>query len=109
MPASLDHLHVTNGDPVKAADVATALTAATLVYDDGATQTFDPDGSTTYVEHGTTSDGTWSVEGDGRFASFWPPSFRATYDLRWAVDSGAVVGLSFVDVASGATFNGCYA
>ena len=49
-----------------------------------------------------------SVEGDGRFASFWPPSFRATYGLRWTVEDGSIVGVSFVDVASGARFEGRY-
>src|SRR6185312_13486731 len=34
----------TNGELVSAADMPDALTTATLVFDDGATQTFTPDG-----------------------------------------------------------------
>ncbi len=109
MPASLDHIRAVTGDPVSAADIAAALTAETLLYSDGATQTFDHNGSTIYTEHGIASEGSWSVEGDGRFASFWPPSFRAIYDVRWTVDADAIVGLSFVDVATGARFDGRYA
>ena len=42
----------TDRELVRAADMPDALTAANLVFDDGATQTFTPDGRTTYVEHG---------------------------------------------------------
>ena len=50
----------TNGELVGAADMANALTAATLVFDDGATQTFTPDGRTTYVEQQSTGPA-WGV------------------------------------------------
>jgi len=39
-----------NGELVAAADMPSALTAATLVFGDGATQVFTADGNTTYVE-----------------------------------------------------------
>src|SRR4051794_16209244 len=98
----------TNGEPVKAADMADALTAATLVFEDGATQTFTPDGRTTYVEQGRQSAGEWSVVADGTFSSFWPPDYRATYALRWIVEDKTPVGLSFTDTRSGQRFDGRY-
>jgi hypothetical protein len=98
----------TNGEPVKAADMADALTAATLVFEDGATQTFTPDGRTTYVEQGRQTPGEWSVVTDGTFSSFWPPAYRATYDLRWIVEDNSPVGLSFTDTRGGQRFDGRY-
>jgi len=98
----------TNGDLVGAADMADALTAATLVFDDGATQTFTPDGRTTYVEQGRQTAGEWSVVADGSFSSFWPPDYRATYALRWIVEDDSAVGLSFTDDGSGQRFDGRY-
>ena len=98
----------TNGALVRAADMADALTAAILVFDDGATQTFTPDGRTTYVEQGRPTTGEWSVLGDGTFSSFWPPAYRATYDLRWIVEGNSPVGLSFADARSGQRFDGRY-
>jgi hypothetical protein len=41
-----------DGGLVLAKDMPEALTAAPLVFGDGATQTFSPDGTTTYVDHG---------------------------------------------------------
>jgi hypothetical protein len=98
----------TNGERVGAADVADALTAATLVFDDGATQTFTPDGRTTYVEQGRQTEGEWSVVADGTFSSFWPPDYRATYALRWIVEGNSPVGLSFTDTRGGRRFDGRY-
>jgi hypothetical protein len=98
----------TNGDLVGAADMADALTAATLVFDDGATQTFTPDGRTTYVEQGRPTAGEWSVVADGTFSSFWPPDYRATYALRWIVEDNSPVGLSFTDTRGGQRFDGRY-
>jgi hypothetical protein len=98
----------TDGEPVRAADMADALTAATLVFGDGATQTFTPDGRTTYVEQGRPTAGEWSVLADGRFSSFWPPDYRATYALRWIVEDDSPVGLSFTDARSGRRFDGRY-
>jgi hypothetical protein len=97
-----------HGEPVAAADMAAALTASQFVFPDGATQTFTADGQTTYVERGQPSAGEWSIEGDGRFASFWPPSYRATYAVQWIVENGKTVGVSFTDSRSGATFEGRY-
>jgi len=98
----------TNGELVGAADMADALTAATLVFDDGATQTFTLDGRTTYVEQGRHTTGEWSVVADGTFSSFWPPDYRATYALRWIVEGDAPVGLSFTDTRGGQRFDGRY-
>ena len=98
----------TNGELVRAADMADALTAATLVFDDGATQTFTPDGRTTYVEQGRQTAGEWSVLADGAFSSFWPPDYRATYALRWIVEDDSRGGLSFTDDRSGQRFDGRY-
>jgi hypothetical protein len=98
----------TNGELVRAADMPGALTAATLVFDDGASQTFTADGRTTYIERGRQTDGEWSVSGDGTFSSFWPPSYRATYALRWIVEDSSPVGLSFTDIRSGQRFDGRY-
>jgi hypothetical protein len=108
MTEPVDVPAVTNGDPVKAADMPDALTAATLVFDDGATQKFTADGRTTYVERGRQTAGEWSVSGDGAFSSFWPPDYRATYALRWIVEDNSPVGLSFTDVRSGQRFEGRY-
>ena len=88
--------------------MADALTAATLVFDDGATQTFTPDGRTTYVEQTRQTAGEWSVLADGTFSSFWPPDYRATYALRWIVEDHSPVGLSFTDARSGRRFDGRY-
>jgi len=69
MPRPLDHLKVANGDLVLAKDMQDALTAAALVFSDGATQTFAADGKTTYVEHGRSTQGEWSIVRDGEFSS----------------------------------------
>ncbi|MHA7261587.1 hypothetical protein ACX80W_00140 [Arthrobacter sp. TMN-37] len=95
-------------EPVQAAEIAEAVTAGTITYDDGATQTFDKGGATTYVEHGAPTQGEWYVDDSGRFCSYWPPSYRACYELRWLVEDGEVVGLEFTELNRGSTFTGRY-
>lgn len=99
--------HLSDGDPVSANDMVSALTAGELMYINGATQTFDTGGTTTYVEHGRKTRGEWNALGDGRFSSFWPPDYRANYDLYWIINEGAPVGLRFRD-ESGRNFDGMY-
>ena len=55
MVQALENLAVADGDPVRTEHIATALTAGSFAYDDGATQTFEPGGGTTYVEHERTA------------------------------------------------------
>ena len=66
------------------------------------------DGKTTYVEHGGSTQGEWSIVRDGEFSSFWPPDYRAAYTLRWIVEDGAVTGLSFIQAGRGDRFDGRY-
>lgn len=84
-----------NGDIVRPEDIPCAVTRGSLHYEDGATQTFNPEGGTTYVEGGRPTEGEWYVDPDGRFGSYWPPSYRASYELRWIVEGHHVVGISF--------------
>jgi hypothetical protein len=101
---------VHDGDRIPPQQIHDALTAAGFVYTDGATQVFTADGRTTYREHGTPSDGEWGVDADGRFWSFWPPSYRASYDLTWIVDAtGRPAGVRFTDVRNGGVSEGRYA
>ncbi|MEU1623089.1 hypothetical protein ABZ479_38085 [Streptomyces sp. NPDC005722] len=106
MTRDIDILHPENGAIVPPDQIPTAVTAGPLAYGDGTTQTFRPDGSTSYFETGRQTEGTWSVDEGGRFCSFWPPSYQASYDLRWVVEDGAVVGLRFTDPRSGTSFDG---
>ena len=108
MTSSLEDLQVEDGDEVAVDHIPMALTAATFAFDDGATQRFEPGGATTYVEHGRPTQGEWYLDENGRFWSFWPPSYRARYDLRWIVEDGKVVGLSFVEVGRHSRFDGRY-
>jgi hypothetical protein len=103
----LDDVAVSDGDVVAPALVQRALTASELVFSDGATQVFDADGGTTYVENGHPTRGQWYTDGHGRFGSFWPPSYRNTYDLRWIVEDDTIVGLRFTD-RGGTRFDGRY-
>lgn len=107
-PISTSGGDVVDGEPVAAVDMVAALTAAEFVFEDGATQTFTADGRTTYVERGRPSAGEWSVTGDGTFASFWPPTYRATYTVRWIAEDGVRVGVSFTDTRSGVRYDGRY-
>ena len=94
----LDDVAVVDGEPVAVSLIPRAVTAGELRFDDGATQTFDVDGNTSYVEpDGRPTQGKWYVDEDGRFCSFWPPSYRACYDLRWIVEGGSIVGLRFIE------------
>ena len=97
-----------DGELVAAADMPSALTAATLVFGDGATQVFTADGHTTYVEEGRPTAGEWSVVSDGKFSSFWPPDYRATYTVRWIVEGSSRTGLSFIEDGRGQRFDGRY-
>jgi hypothetical protein len=108
MVRTLENLAVADGDPVRTEHIATALTAGSFAYDDGATQTFEPGGRTTYVERERRSHGEWYVDSEGRFCSFWPPSYRASYDLHWIVENGSVVGLRFTELDRGSVFVGRY-
>lgn len=58
--------------PLDGSEIAAALAARHLVFDGGATQQFDQDGSTTFGA-GSPSHGRWRVEGD-LYCSVWPPS-----------------------------------
>lgn len=100
--------NVVDGQPVAAVDMIAALTAARLVFPDGATQSFTAGGRTTYVDRGTPSAGEWSVTGDGTFASFWPPTYRAAYTVRWIVEDEVRVGVSFTDTRSRVRYDGRY-
>jgi hypothetical protein len=108
MAQALENLAVADGDPVATEHIAMALTAGSFAYDDGATQTFDPAGGTTYVENGQRSYGEWSIDSEGRFCSFWPPRYRACYELHWIVENGRVVGLRFTELDRRSVFIGRY-
>lgn len=108
MVESLKDLTVADGDPVATEHIPVALTAGPFGYDDGATQTFEPGGATVYVEGGRPSHGEWYVDDKGRFCSFWPPSYRACYQLRWIVEHDAIVGLRFTELGRGSHFDGRY-
>jgi hypothetical protein len=106
---ALADLEVVDGEPVAASLIPRAVTADVLLFDDGATQTFDVNGDTTYVEaDGRPTQGKWYVDEDGRFCSFWPPTYRACYDLLWIVESDEIVGLSFTEPGRGTRFDGRY-
>jgi hypothetical protein len=108
MAQAPDDVNVADGDPVATQDIPAAVTANDLIYDDGASQTFEPNGRTTYVENGKPSHGQWYVDESGHFCSFWPPSYRACYDLHWIVTDGAVAGLRFTELGGGSEFAGRY-
>lgn len=97
------------GDRVDTAGVAEALTRAPFIYTDGATQVFARDGRTTYYENGHATSGKWGVDDRGQFWSFWPPTFRAAYDVFWLTDAdGDVVGIQFTELNRGVTTEGRY-
>lgn len=100
---------IQDGDPIRMDALAGALTRSPLAYSDGTAQVFLPDGSTTFTERdGRRTSGEWGVDEGGRFWSFWPPSYRAEYDVSWAVESNHVVGVRFQERARGATSDGRY-
>src|SRR5689334_15121581 len=104
----LSDIKVSDGDMVASALIPRAVTAGELVFSDHATQVFKADGGTTYVENGRPTKGEWYVDEDGHFGSFWPPSYRASYVLRWIVEDGAIVGLRFIERGRGSRFDGRY-
>lgn len=98
---------VSDGGRITAAEVAEAMTRSPFTYADGATQVFTADGRTTFSENGRQSPGEWGVDDQGRFWSFWPPSYRATYDVTWITGAdGDAVGIRFTEVDRGETFEG---
>jgi hypothetical protein len=106
----LDDVRVDDGEPVAASLIPRAVTACELLFDDGARQAFDVNGETTYVESdGRPTHGEWYVDEGGRFCSFWPPTYRACYDLLWIVERDEIVGLAFTEPGSGTRFDGRYA
>jgi hypothetical protein len=108
MAGRLGHIHVSDGAAVETVHIPMAVTAGGLVYDDGATQVFEPAGATVYVERGRPTEGEWYIDGEGRFCSFWPPSYRACYNLHWIVEDGGIVGLRFTELGGGSGFIGRY-
>lgn len=104
----LDDIKVSDGDIVAPALIPRALTAGELVFSDDATQVFEAGGGTTYVENGRPTVGRWYVDDGGHFGSFWPPSYRASYDVRWIVEDGDIVGLRFTELGRGSRFDGRY-
>src|SRR5918992_2151851 len=106
---ALEDLEVVDGEPVAPSLIPRAVTAAELLFDDGATQTFDVGGHTSYVEaDGRPTQGEGDVDEDGRFCSFWPPTYRACYDLLWIVEGDEIVRLSFTELGRGTRFDGRY-
>ncbi len=104
----INDVEVFDGDVVTPALLPRALTAGELVFSDGASQVFEAGGGTTYVEDGRPTRGEWYVDEDGRFGSYWPPSYRASYEVRWIVENGAVVGLRFTELGGASGFDGRY-
>lgn len=108
MPTS-DKSPLRDGDPIAAGDIAAAVTKAPMIYSDEAAQVFALGGITTYTEDGNRTHGKWGVNDQGKFWSFWPPTYCATYDLCWIVDAeGDVAGVRFIDVHGGAISEGRY-
>ncbi|UGS37179.1 hypothetical protein [Capillimicrobium parvum] len=105
----LEDVNVSDGEPVPASLIPRAVTAGELHFDDGAMQTFDPNGDTSYVEaDGRFTHGKWYLDEDGRFCSFWPPDYRACYDLLWIVEGDEIVGLRFTEPGRSTRFDGRY-
>jgi hypothetical protein len=97
-----------DGDPVTRDQIPAALTAGEFVYDEGATQTFSPAGTTTYVEKGQPANGEWYIDEDGHFMSFWPPAERNSYELTWLVEEGRLSGIRFKGINNEFAFVGRY-
>ena len=105
----LEDVEAVDGEPVAVAVIPRAVTAGVVLFDDGATQTFDANGDTSYVEaDGRRTQGKWYVDEDGRFCSFWPPTYRACYGLLWIVEGDEIVGLRFTELDRGTRFDGRY-
>jgi hypothetical protein len=74
---------------LRGGDIAEALAARSMIFDNGATQDFSADGRTRY---GRTSkqEGRWDVA-DDQYCSVWPPSeTRDCYDLERSADGTQV-------------------
>lgn len=109
-----------HGRRTAADDVIEAVTRAPLRYQDGSSQVFTPDGNTTFVEHGRRTTGEWGVDHEGSFWSFWPPDYRASYDVYWIMGAdntgvetadavpGTASGVRFVERHGGAVSDGRY-
>jgi hypothetical protein len=97
-----------DGETVLPKHILFALTAGWFVYEDGATQVFELQGVTVYTEGDRNTRGEWYLDEDGRFCSFWPPSYRACYDLHWIVEGRTIAGLRFTDRRTNSSFNGRY-
>jgi hypothetical protein len=97
-----------NGDRINRRDIPDALTRAPFTYADGATQVFKRDGRTTYIENGSPTSGEWGLNDQGQFWSFWPPTYRAAYDVFWITEAGTVIGVRFVELGRDATSDGRY-
>lgn len=108
MDTIFERTGVSGGDVVSTADILSAVTAAPLRYTNGATQTFREDGATEYIEFGVPASGTWKVDSNGRFSSFWPPAYTASYDLRWIVKNDLISGLVFIDAVTGLRSEGMF-
>lgn len=108
LPPILETLHALDGERVTAEHMSVALTAGRLVYEDGAVQTFEPDGKTVYVVAGRTSDGEWHLNREGHFCSHWPPAGPTSYDLHWIVEKHEILGLRFTGHGGGPEFVGRY-
>ena len=108
MIEALRGIDAADGASVATELIPAALTAASFEFGDGATQVFKADGATIYIEHARETRGEWSLDDDGRYCSFWPPSYRACYDLSWIVEGGEIVGLRFVALQGGSHFDGRY-
>jgi hypothetical protein len=105
----LEDVEVVDGEPVAVSLIPLAVTAGELLFDDGATQSFEVGGDTSYIEaDGRPTEGKWYVDRDGRFCSSWSPTYRACYDLRWIVEGDEIVGLSFIELSRGTRFDGRY-
>src|SRR5919106_5609457 len=87
MVQALENLAVADGDPVRTEHIATALTAGSFAYADGATQTFEPGGGTTYVEHEQRSHGEGLLTQGGALARAAPQCSRPSSGGSRAVAS----------------------
>ena len=81
----LKGIQAEDGAAVAVADIPKAVTAARLVYGDGATQLFTVDGRTTYSERGGDSAGEWtSTTTAGSVRSGRLRTEPATYFAGWS-------------------------
>jgi len=100
VPGLIAHgVHAHGAASLEGNAIAQALTGATLVYEDGSSQSFYASGKTLY-QSGTSSWGNWTTR-DDQYCSQWPPSADwACYTVRLHHDQIEFVGPSG-DVTSG--------